>query len=254
MTTQTTGGADRPPSWLRRVFAMVGVVAALAVVGLIADILGIVGFVTGKTGPELVAPAPAPASAGTGRPAQSFAVPVPSPTAPAAPESPSPSPSPSGGPEIGKVYAADLDLLNQASDVDVGPAEIKGEHYGHSIVFRCSLYCDSPEGVVEFNLGGRYETFEATVGVLDDAEDAEQVGHFEVFVDGSSAKSLTATLGKPRSIKIDLPADAMRLKLLAYRPDTVKSPLMAGANAAGGRSNGLPELAWGNPRLTGPSD
>ncbi|WP_433687989.1 NPCBM/NEW2 domain-containing protein [Micromonospora carbonacea] len=236
---------ERQPSLLRRVFAMFGVVLALTVIGLVADLMGIVSFVTGKNGPELAAPA-SPSAEATRSPAVGATIGTP-PTASPEPEA---TPGQPATPTAGTVYATDLDLLNQASDIDVGSAEIRGEHYGHSVVYRCSLYCDSPRGVVEFNLGGRYKTFEVTVGVLDDAQDADQVGYFEVFVDGSPVKKVSATLGKPTSMKIDLTPEAVRLKLLAYRTDTVDSPLKAGANVAGGRSNGLPELAWGDPRLT----
>ncbi|MFI2663581.1 NPCBM/NEW2 domain-containing protein [Micromonospora carbonacea] len=224
---------------------MIGVVAVLTVIGLIADLMGIVSFVTGKNGPELVAPA-SPSAGVTGPPALGVTSTAPPTTAP----QPQATPEPPAEPTVTTVYATDLDLLNRASDIDVGSAEIQGAHYGHSVVYRCSVFCNSPRGTVEFNLGGRYRTFEATVGVLDDAQDADQVGYFEVFVDGSPVKKVSATLGKPRSMRIDLPPDAVRLKLLAYRTDTVDNPLQAGANVAGGRSNGLPELAWGDPRLT----
>jgi hypothetical protein len=39
------------------------------------------------------------------------------------------------------------------------------------------------------------------------------------------------------------------LRLEAHRPCTTAHPLMAGANVAGGVSNKLPELAWGDPML-----
>jgi hypothetical protein len=39
------------------------------------------------------------------------------------------------------------------------------------------------------------------------------------------------------------------MRLVAYRPGTTVSPLLAGANIAGGKSNRLPELALGNPTL-----
>jgi hypothetical protein len=59
----STGRPEETPSWLQRVLAVAGVVAALAVLGLIADVLGIIGFITGKTGPELVGPRTAPTNA-----------------------------------------------------------------------------------------------------------------------------------------------------------------------------------------------
>ena len=39
------------------------------------------------------------------------------------------------------------------------------------------------------------------------------------------------------------------VRLAAYRADTVQGALIAGVFATGGRSVGLPELAWGNPTL-----
>ncbi|MFI5840118.1 NPCBM/NEW2 domain-containing protein [Catenuloplanes sp. NPDC051500] len=245
----TAGGPDKAPNWVVRVMTGVGVTAALAVLGLVADLLGIVTFATGKSGPQLVAPAPstaasAPASADP--PAPSLTTGTPTAIGGSALEGP----EPNVDTEPETAYLTDLELLNRASDVSVDEVDIGGDSYGHSVVYRCSTFCNTPKGVVEVNLGRRYTQFEATVGVLDDADDSDQVGYFEIFVDGASVKTVSATLGKPQSIKLELPSDAVRLKLLAYRTDTVENPLLAGANVAGGRSNGLPELAWGNPRLS----
>jgi hypothetical protein len=227
-------------SWIHRLLATGSVVVVLTITGLIADLTGIVGFATGKSGPDLVAPRPTATS------------PAPAPTTGTTATTPPPAESsapPENDAPVADAYVTDLDLLNKGLDVDSGAVELKGDHYGHSVVYRCSDYCNEPRGAVEINLGGHYSTFEAVAGVLDDAQDATQVGHFEVFVDGRSVKEVTASLGKPAHVRVTLPKGAMRLKLLAYRDDTVDSPLMAGVNIAGGTPNNLPELAWGNPQL-----
>ncbi|WP_328644488.1 NPCBM/NEW2 domain-containing protein [Amycolatopsis sp. NBC_00348] len=126
---------------------------------------------------------------------------------------------------------------------------IDGTHYGHGIAHRCSMFCGEPRGVVEYDLGRKYRRFEAAAGVLDDAADSGRTGHFEVFLDGVAQPGATVRLGTPAHFELDV-AEVLRLRLVAYRPDTTGSPLPAGARIAGGLSNGLPELGWGNPVLT----
>ncbi|MGZ3143966.1 NPCBM/NEW2 domain-containing protein [Lentzea chajnantorensis] len=141
-----------------------------------------------------------------------------------------------------------LPVASRSPDVVLGGANLNGRHYGESVVYRCSGFCHEPKGQVEFNLGRRFRRFEATVGVLDDAVDAGQTGVFEVVVDGVPREQRSAGQGGPRLLSLDV-TDALRLRLVAYRPGTTVHPLLAGANIAGGRSNHLPELAWGNPTL-----
>ncbi|ANZ39268.1 hypothetical protein BBK82_27620 [Lentzea guizhouensis] len=143
---------------------------------------------------------------------------------------------------------ATLPVAGRSPDVSLGGADLNGRHYGESVIYRCSGFCHEPKGTIEFNLARRFRRFEATVGVLDDATDASQTGVFEVFVDGSPREPRTADQANPRVIRLDV-TDALRLRLVAYRPGTTVHPLLAGANIAGGRSNRLPELAWGNPTL-----
>jgi hypothetical protein len=141
-----------------------------------------------------------------------------------------------------------LPVADRSPDVSLGGADLNGRHYGESVVYRCSGFCHEPKGRAEFNLARRFRKFEATVGVLDDAVDGGQTGMFEVYVDGSLRDQQSAGQGKPRVIRLDV-TDALRLRLVAYRPGTTVHPMMAGANIAGGKSNHLPELAWGNPTL-----
>jgi hypothetical protein len=57
-----------------------------------------------------------------------------------------------------------------------------------------------------------------------------------------------ASHGAPQRIRHDV-SNVLRLRLVSYRPDAVVGSLIAGARIAGGQSNRLPELAWGNPTL-----
>lgn len=152
---------------------------------------------------------------------------------------------PARGPRL---LTSDLAPVARSTDVRVGGADLGGTHYGDSVVYRSSLYCVEPKGVVEYNLGRRYRAFESVVGVLDDARESGQIGYFQIYLDGVVQPQVNAAHGTPRTVRCDV-SGVLRLRLVAYRPDTVVGSLMAGVMMAGGRSNHLPELAWGNPLL-----
>lgn len=147
------------------------------------------------------------------------------------------------------VLLTSLRPVSRGPDLSIGGADLDGSHYGNSIVHRCSMFCSATRSAIEFNLSRRYRTFEVVVGVLDDAEEADQVGYFQVFIDGKGQPQTRAVHGAPVSINLDV-TGVLRLRLVAYRPDTVASPLMVGALMTGGRSAHLPALAWGDPSLT----
>ncbi len=105
---------------------------------------------------------------------------------------------------------------------------IDGVHYPDSIVFRPRSAM--AEGFVEVDLGRRYHRMTATVGVLDDAAEVHQVGHFQVWLDDRPQSECKVALGKPGAVDVDV-TGALRLRLLMYRP---------------GRA---PELGWGDPTL-----
>ncbi|MBH0781394.1 SEFIR domain-containing protein [Nocardia bovistercoris] len=138
--------------------------------------------------------------------------------------------------------------VSRGSDLRETSAELNGVHYGHSIVHRCSSFCGDPRSAVEYNIGRAYRRFETVVGVLDDATDSRQVGFFQIFTDDVAQEQVQVTLGDPVTLRCDV-SGVLRLRLVAYRPDTVGSPLLAGIGAAVGRSANLPALAWGNPTL-----
>lgn len=72
------------------------------------------------------------------------------------------------------------------------------------------------------------------------------MGVFKVLADGAVRSQVTAMLGKPQLLNVDV-SDVLNLQLEAHRPGTTAHPMMAGVLAAGGVSNKLPELAWGDP-------
>ncbi|MFE3259452.1 SEFIR domain-containing protein [Nocardia sp. NPDC059091] len=141
-----------------------------------------------------------------------------------------------------------LDPSNIGPDLIFGGADLDAEHYGNSIVHRCNAFCGDPRSAVEYTLGRRYHEFETVVGILDNAKDANQIGYFQVFLDNEPQPQVRATLGEPIRLHYNVER-VLRIRLVAYRPDTVENPIVAGMASAVGRPIRLPELAWGDPTL-----
>jgi hypothetical protein len=147
------------------------------------------------------------------------------------------------------VLLTSLRPAHRGSDIRFHAAEINGHHYGDSIVYRPDLFCNEPRGAVEFTLGRKFRQFEAMAGVLDDAREGHQTGHFQLFADGRLRARGTTELGKPVRFRVAV-TGVLRLRLVAYRADTVASPMMIGALMTSGKSGNMPELAWGDPAVT----
>lgn len=146
----------------------------------------------------------------------------------------------------GALRLVKLGATQRSPDLKLGAAQIGGSLFGDSIVYRPSLFATQPRSSISFNLGKKFRRFEATVGVVVDAAEADQIGVFTVVTDGKESSRITVTQGQPRLLSVDV-TNVLNLRLEAYRPGTTSHPLMAGANMAGGVSNKLPELAWGDP-------
>jgi hypothetical protein len=146
------------------------------------------------------------------------------------------------------LLANGLRWLARSTDVRPGEARINGVRYDDSIVLRPTSFTAEARGFVEVDLGQVYRRMTAVVGVLDDATEAFQVGHFRVYLDGSPQPESRAALGKPGTVEVDV-TGALRLRLEMYRPAVPTSPLLAATPATSGRPSRLPELAWGNPTL-----
>lgn len=141
--------------------------------------------------------------------------------------------------------------IGSHEDVSVDKTlQIDGQQYIHSLGHRCENYCNESSGVgsVEFDLGGKYQTFEATVGVSETAEDTSQVGTFVVYVDGVNKGTWQVTFGQHESISIDV-SEGIRLKLESSRDGDVGNPAGNGAKLAWGIKPDLPDLVWGTPRV-----
>jgi NPCBM/NEW2 domain len=128
--------------------------------------------------------------------------------------------------------------------------QIDGQQYIHSLNHRCNSICHEKSGVgsVEFDLGGKYRKFEATVGVSETAEDTSQVGTFVVYVDGVNKGTWQVIFGQHESISVDV-SGGIRLKLESSRDGDVGNPAGNGAKSVWGIKPDLPDLVWGTPRV-----
>jgi hypothetical protein len=127
--------------------------------------------------------------------------------------------------------------------------ELGGRLYAHSIRYKCEYFCNEPQGVVEYNLGRRYHNFAATVGVADDTQESSQMAVFEVYGDDKRIGRYQVRFGHPRAVSLSV-SGVLRLRLVIVEGN-IESPIQAGANMAGGIQNHLPDVAWGDARVTG---
>lgn len=137
-----------------------------------------------------------------------------------------------------------LRWLNSSAQIRTGSALIDGAHYADSILVRPSGAVEAVS-FVEIDLGAAYRRLISVVGVLDDAVEPFQVGHFRVFLDGRPRAEHRAALGKPDTIELDV-TGALRMRLETSRPSSAHSR----SPGSGVRSSRLPELAWGDPTLS----
>lgn len=132
-------------------------------------------------------------------------------------------------------------------DLRFRDVDINGTHYENSLYYHCELYCDGPSPqTYEVDLGRRFARFEAVAGAVDTAA-AGVAAKVEIDVDGKLYK-FEAALGRPQPVTVDVQG-ALRLRIRMYAPATLKSPIQAGADAAGGRTSVLPDTALGHPVL-----
>lgn len=139
------------------------------------------------------------------------------------------------------LVATGLDWQARSSHVRADGAQIGNVHYADSIVLRPPSNTNERLGFVEVDLGMAYRRLTSVVGVLDDAAETFQVGHFRLLLDGRPSPETKVALGKPATIEVDV-TGVLKLRLEMYRPGTTTSP------ATGARW--LPELAWGDPTLS----
>ncbi|WP_410649723.1 SEFIR domain-containing protein [Amycolatopsis sp. cmx-4-54] len=127
--------------------------------------------------------------------------------------------------------ATGLEWRACSSGVRTEGARIGDVHYSDSIVLRAAERL----AFVEVGLGMTYRRLTAVAGVLDDAAEPFQVGHFRVLLDGRPSPEVKVALGKPAEIDLDV-TGVLTLRLEFHRPGTTES-------------RWLPELAWGDPAV-----
>ncbi|NVI91632.1 NPCBM/NEW2 domain-containing protein [Actinomadura sp. BRA 177] len=194
---------------------------------------------------------------------QSPSTPPPGPSTPSAPPetggagSPSATPTSSSGgrtrspspPVPVSKWLTDLEPVADDSEVTVEGVSIGGTLYERSLHYSCSAFCNNAgTSDLTYVLGKDYTKFRAVVGANDAAAEPQD-GVFLVGLDGRDLKPVRVAQGHRRTIELDV-RGVIRLRLRAYRPGTTRNPALAGANAAGGVSNRLPDLAWGDPRVS----
>jgi hypothetical protein len=143
------------------------------------------------------------------------------------------------------LVAKDLRWLACNPEIRSGSARIDGVRYEDSLVLRPASRTAETLGFVEVDLGAAYRRLTAVAGVLDDAIEPFQVGHFQIYLDGIPQQESRVALGKPGMFEVDV-TGVLRMRLEMYRPGATGSAL----STAPRRSRRLPELAWGNPALS----
>jgi hypothetical protein len=142
---------------------------------------------------------------------------------------------------------AKADSSGSPIDLRFRDVDINGERYQNSLHYHCELYCDGPSpATYEVDLGRRFARFETVAGVVDTAA-GDANAKFEIDVDDKHY-TFDATLGRSQPVNIEVKG-ALRLRIRMYAPATLKSPLQAGADAAGGKKSVLPDSALGHPVL-----
>lgn len=96
----------------------------------------------------------------------------------------------------------------------------------------CGL-CSFKPSFIEYSLGRKYDKFQATIGVSDNAKNAEQVGFFAVYVDGDEVGRWEVRFGEYQEIEVPV-TGGLRLRLEA--------------GSADGKVNSS-DLVWGTPKL-----
>ncbi|MEU4845552.1 NPCBM/NEW2 domain-containing protein [Streptomyces gilvosporeus] len=105
---------------------------------------------------------------------------------------------------------ADLDPVSSSYNVDKGSVDLHGRTYPQSVSLRVDKN-SIPANDAEYNIGGTWKYFDATVGQRDDSPTGGRLA-FQVFLDGRSVFSQELTVGQTRKVHVNA-AGASRLKI-----------------------------------------
>ncbi|MDQ1295307.1 MAG: hypothetical protein QG608_3192 [Actinomycetota bacterium] len=160
---------------------------------------------------------------------------------------------PQGTPSIVASFLSELTEVDSetSDDIDLkfNPVEINGTYYGDSLIYSCKMYCNgSAPQTYEVSLGRKYSKFEAMAGIMDSSSSGPT--KIEIEADDRLLRRIITQTGDPKQVNVNV-QNVLHLKIKLYPPHRLKSPLEAGADAAGGNNaGGLPGVALGDPRLT----
>ena len=92
---------------------------------------------------------------------------------------------------------------------------IDGSQYNNSIYDKCYVTtCRSRPDFIEFDLDKKYKKLTATVGIYQDAKDADQPAVLTIYLDGEMYEAYTLRGGNGDSQSIEIPVEnVMRLRL-----------------------------------------
>ncbi|GAA2656905.1 NPCBM/NEW2 domain-containing protein [Streptomyces vastus] len=133
-------------------------------------------------------------------------------------------------------YLSETDPLSSEYGVENGSAEINGEQYSQSIAMRADK-SSVPYGDAEYNLGRRWQSFDATIGLRDDSP-SESALNFEVFADGERLHEERMKVGESSEIALNV-SGKLRITLkVSYDSSEIIDTYCYGV--------------WGDARLSNP--
>lgn len=187
-----------PPRHLRR--------PALAVICAATASVTLFTASCGSGGPSTAPPSPTQTTSAP----QTSSTPETPPTESASTTTPTDSASGPATPTAATQYLQELEPLSSSNGAETGSADVNGQNYGRSVSFRVDKgYI--PVNDAEYNLGRHWRTFEATIGLRDDAPTGCKL-KFEAFADGKPINNVTLPLGEVRDLKLDV-SNVLRLKI-----------------------------------------
>lgn len=127
-----------------------------------------------------------------------------------------------------------MEALSASYGTDPGSVELRGETFPQSIALRVDKN-SIPANEVEYNLGGQWKAFDATIGVTDPSPTGGRLT-FEIFGDGRSLRS--TELGKGTPVKIHIGVTGIQTLKLKVK------------FTAGEYYNDYSYGAWGDARLS----
>jgi hypothetical protein len=107
-------------------------------------------------------------------------------------------------------HLSDIDPLRSEYGVANEPAEINGDQYPQSVIMRADKSY-VPYGDAEYNLGRKWRSLDATIGLRDDSP-SEAALNFEVFADGKRLHEERMQIGESSEISLDV-SGKLRLTL-----------------------------------------